>query len=67
MSLGWTVIYSTLERGMDSFTMMAGHDGVRAWDSASDKLVARFGPDENITVHAIVKGMNPSFIKKRDS
>jgi len=67
MMLGWTVIYSTIEEGVDSFTMMAEHDGPTAWKTASDKLVARYGPGSRITLYAVVKGMNPSYIKTRGS
>ena len=65
--LGWTVIYSTLKEGIDSFTMVAEHDGPIAWETASGKLVSRYGPHQRITLHAIIKGMNPTYIKTRGS
>ncbi len=67
MSLGWTVIYSTLEDGVDSFTMMAAHDSDVAWQEALDKLVSRYGPDRQTTLYAISKGLNPTYTGKRVS
>ena len=65
--LGWTVIYSTIEDGVDSFTMMAPHDGPDAWETAAEKLVARYDSDSRATLYAIIKGMNPAYIKTRGS
>ena len=61
--MGWTVVYSTLENGVESFTMTSYHDGATAWEDAEQKLLARLGPDCQFTIYAIVKGMNPIFTK----
>jgi hypothetical protein len=61
--MGWTVIYSTLENGVESFTMTSTHDGPSAWTDAEQKLTARLGPDCSFSLYAIVKGVNPMFTK----
>ena len=61
--MGWTVVYSTLESGVESFTMQSFHDGPAAWDDAEQNLLARLGPECSFTLYAIVKGMNPIFTK----
>ena len=59
--MGWTVIYSTLENGVESFTMTSYHDGPAAWEDAQHRLEARLGPDCSFSVYALVKGMNPIY------
>lgn len=61
--MAWTVIYSTLEDGVESFSMTSFHDGDRAWEDAIKKLKARFGPDCLFSIYAIVKGSNPIYTK----
>ena len=61
--MGWTVIYSTLENGVESFTMSSSHDGSSAWEDAEQKILARLGPECSFSLYAIVKGMNPIFTK----
>ena len=60
--MGWTVIYSTLEHGVESFTMTSYHDGPEAWKDAQHRLEARLGPDCFFSVYALVKGKNPVYI-----
>ena len=66
MALGWTVIYRTGETEVDSTTMMGSHDGKDAWSEA-EIFLNNAHPSEEISVVAIVKGMNPSYIKNRDN
>jgi hypothetical protein len=67
MALGWTVIFSTLEDGVDSFTMMGSHDNKVAWQEALDKLSVRYGPARLTKLYAITKGMNPTYTGDRES
>lgn len=66
MALGWTIIYRTGETEVDSTTMMGPHDGKDAWSEA-EIFLHNAHPSEEISVVAIIKGMNPSYIKNRDS
>ena len=59
--MGWTVVYSTLEHGVESFTMTSFHDGKAAWGEALLSLRARFGSDDGWTLLVLVKGMNPTY------
>jgi len=56
--LGWTVIYGTLDQGIDSFTMFASHDGPQAWQEAKAKLNARYKISMQPTLYAVVRGKN---------
>jgi len=62
--MGWTVIYSTLENGVESFTFTSSHDGPSAWADAEQRLIARLGSGCQFSLYAIVKGMNPIFTKE---
>ncbi len=66
MALGWTIIYRTGETEIDSTIMMGPHDGKDAWNEA-EIFLNNTHPSEKTSVVAIIKGMNPSFIKNRDS
>jgi hypothetical protein len=57
----WTVIYSTLENGVESFIMTSFHDGKFAWTDAKEKLTARLGPERSFSLYALVKGGNPIY------
>ena len=57
----WTVIYSTLENGVESFTTASSHDDNKAWDDITEKLKMRHGPECFFTIFAIVKGSNPVY------
>lgn len=63
--MAWTVIYSTLENGVESFIMTSYHDGDAAWKDATNKLVARLGLECDFTLYAIVKGSNPIYSEIR--
>ena len=65
MALGWTVIYRTCDEKIHSTTMVGSHDGNSAWDEAA--ALMNSSHTENVDIVAIVKGMNPAFIKNRDS
>ena len=67
MALGWTIIFSTLDDGVDSFTMMGSHDNEAAWQEALSTLLTRYGSDNQFILHAITKGMNPTYTGKRAS
>jgi len=66
MALGWTIIYRTGETEVDSTTMLGSHDGKDAWSEA-EIFLNKAHPSEKTSVVAIIKGMNPAFIKNRDS
>jgi len=61
--MAWTVIYSTLENGIESFTMTSSHDGDKAWEDAEKNLLARFGPENLCKIFVLVKGSHPIFVK----
>jgi hypothetical protein len=60
----WTVIYSTLENGIESFITSSSHDGDKAWDDVSEKLRMRYGPECSFTIFALVKGSNPVYTRE---
>jgi len=46
--------------------MMGPHDGKDAWNEA-EIFLNNTHPSEKTSIVAIIKGMNPAFIKNRDS